>query len=84
MNTYIKAYYSCPECTRKIERQIEYIDEALFKDIPVQTHAFWCIRCDARQVVELSLTKKNDQFHLSTIKLISNDKKQNKKLKISR
>lgn len=77
--------YNCPECERKIDRVVEYMEPSLFKTgEPVQLHAFWCVYCDAKQEAKLMLLKKDKGFVLTTLSLTSNDRKILKKLKIKK
>lgn len=85
MREMVKLFYACPECDRKIERLVEFLDPSLFKSgEALQAHAFWCVNCDARQEAKFVVNRKDNGFAVSTISLASNDKKTNKKLKIAK
>ena len=77
--------YKCPNCSRPINREVDYPDYNEFVDsknteITIST---WCPRCEATHLYSISINpKKEEGYRIKTHHLLLNGERTDCKLKI--
>jgi RNase P subunit RPR2 len=81
-----RVFYTCPECSRKIKRDIDYPDRNQFvnpknNELTIST---WCPRCGAIHTYSISIKQKGKRPTISTHYFLCNEQKKAKRLKIEK